>query len=107
MWINMSFGKMSDTYEKDGLPVLYSQKNMQVMTSAKGFIAGYAMLKQGDHTMGCSLRVWESREDAEVFFASPVYMAMVGEVRHHIVERPDRQGYDVVLDMRKVARGQK
>ena len=107
MWINMTFAKMSEAYEKEGLPVLYSPKNMKVMTGAKGFIAGYAIFKYGDHTQGCSLSVWESREEAEAFFTSPEYMAMVGEVRQHIVERPDRQGYDVALDMKKVAKGVK
>jgi heme-degrading monooxygenase HmoA len=105
MWINMTIAKMSDAYEKDGLPVLYSQKNMKVMTSAKGFIAGYALFKHGDHTMGCSLSIWKSREEAEAFFASQEYLAMVGTVRQHIVEKPDRQGWDVVLDMMKVAKG--
>jgi len=105
MWINMSFGKMSEAYEKEGLPVLYSPKNMKLMTGAKGFIAGYAMLKQGDHTLGCSLSIWESREDAEAWFASKEYMTMVSEVRQYIVDRPDRQGYDLVLDMKEVAKG--
>jgi heme-degrading monooxygenase HmoA len=105
MWINMSFGKMSAAYEKEGLPVLYSQKNMKVMTSAKGFVSGYALFKHGDHTIGCSLSLWESREDAEAFFNSPAYGAMVGEVRQHIVEKPDRQGWDVALDMKKVTKG--
>jgi len=105
MWINMTIAKMSEAYEKEGLPVLYSKKNMQVMTSAKGFVAGYALFKHGDHTMGCSLSVWESRADAEAFFASPEYIAMVGEVRQHIMEKPDRQGWDVALDMNKVAKG--
>ncbi len=105
MWINMSFGKMSAAYEKDGLPVLYSQENMKKMTGANGFIAGYAMLKQDDHTMGCSLSVWETREDAEAWFASKDYMEMVSGIARFIVERPDRQGYDLVLDMKEVAKG--
>ena len=105
MWINMTIAKMSEAYEKEGLPVLYSQKNMQVMTGAKGFVAGYALFKHSDHTQGCSLSVWESREDAEAFFASPEYVAMVGTVRQHIMEKPDRQGWDVALDMKKVAKG--
>jgi heme-degrading monooxygenase HmoA len=107
MWINMSFGKMSEAYEKEGLPVLYSQKNMKLMTGAKGFIAGYAMLKHGDHTMGCSLSIWETREDAETWFASQEYITSVSEVARFIVERPDRQGYDLVLDMKKIAQGAK
>jgi heme-degrading monooxygenase HmoA len=105
MWINMSFGKMSEAYEKEGLPVLYSPKNMKEMTGAKGFIAGYAMLKQGEHTMGCSLSIWETREDAEAWFASNEYKTMVSEVARFVVERPDRQGYDLVLDMKDVAKG--
>jgi len=105
MWINMSFAKTSEAFEKEGVPVLYSQKNMQVMTSAKGFIAGYTLFKHGDHTQGCSLSLWESREDAEAFFASPEYIAMVSSVRQYILERPERQGWDVALDMNKVAKG--
>jgi heme-degrading monooxygenase HmoA len=107
MWINMSFGKMSAAYEKEGLPVLYSQKNMKAMTGAKGFIAGYAMLKQGDHTLGCSLSIWESRKEAEAWFASPEYIAMVSEIRQFIVDRPDRQVWDLVLDMKEAAKGKK
>jgi heme-degrading monooxygenase HmoA len=107
MWINMTIAKMSDAYEKEGLPVLYSQKNMQVMTNAQGFVAGYALFKHGDHTMGCSLSIWESREEAEAFFGSQVYGAMVSEVRQHIVEKPDRQGWDVALDMKKVLKEKK
>lgn len=107
MWINMSFGKMAEAYEKEGLPVLYSQKNMKEMTGAKGFIAGYAMLKQGDHTMGCSLSIWESREDAEAWFASKEYITMVSEVARFIVGKPEYQGYDLVLDMKQVAKGKK
>jgi heme-degrading monooxygenase HmoA len=107
MWINMTFAKMTPAYEKDGLPVLYSQKNMKRMTGAKGFIAGYALLKQGDHTMGCSLSIWESREDAEAWFASKEYATMVNEVAHFIAEKPDRQGYDSVWDMKEVAQGKK
>lgn len=106
MWVNMSLGKMAEAFEKEGMPVLYSQKNMQVMTGAKGFVAGYALFKHGDHTLGCSFSVWESQEDAEAFFASPEYIAMVSEVRQYIVERPDRQGWDVVVDMKEVAKGE-
>ena len=106
MWVNMSFAKMSEAYEKEGLPVLYSPKNMQVMTSARGFIAGYALFKHGDHTQGCSLSIWESQEDAEAFFASPEYAAMVGEIRQYIVERPERQVFDVAVDMKEVAKGE-
>jgi heme-degrading monooxygenase HmoA len=79
---------------------------MQVMTGAKGFVAGYALYRHGDRTLGCSLSIWESEQDAEAFFASPEYAAMVGEVRQYILERPDRQGWEVALDMRQVARGQ-
>jgi heme-degrading monooxygenase HmoA len=106
MWINMTTAKVSEAYEKEGLPVLYSQKNMKVMTGAKGFVAGYAIFLYGDHTQGCSLSVWESRADADAFFGSPEYAKMVGEVIHHILGKPDRQGWDVALDMKKVARGE-
>jgi heme-degrading monooxygenase HmoA len=105
MWVNMSMGKMSAAFEKEGFPVLYSKKNMQVMTSAKGFVAGYALFKQGDHTMGCSFSVWESREDAEAWFGSKEYIAMVGEIIQYVVERPDRQGWDVAADLLQVAKG--
>ena len=104
MWVNMTFAKVSEAYEKEGMPVLYSKKNMQVMTSAKGFIAGYAIFKQSDRTQGCSLSIWESREDAEAFFGSPEYAAMVGSVIQHILGRPDRQSFEVALDMRQVAK---
>ena len=90
MWINMSFAKTTETFEKEGLPVLYSQKNMQLMTGAKGFISGYALLLHGDHTMGCSLSLWESREDAEAWFASKEYVTMVSEVARYILEKPVR-----------------
>jgi heme-degrading monooxygenase HmoA len=106
MWVNMTFAKVSEAYEKEGLPVLYSQQNMQVMTNAKGFIAGYALYKYGDHTRGCSLSMWESREEAEAFFASPEYLAMVGGVRQYFLEMPDRQSYELALDMSKVAKGE-
>jgi heme-degrading monooxygenase HmoA len=105
MWINMTIAKVSEAYEKEGLPILYSKKNMQVMTGAKGFIAGYALFKYDDHTQGCSLSIWESQENAEAFFGSKEYAAMVGSVIQHILSKPDRQGWDVALDMRQVAKG--
>ena len=105
MWVNMTFAKVSDAYEKEGMPLLYSQKNMQVMTGSKGFVAGYAFLKHGDHSQGYSPSIWESREDAEAFFASPEYAAMVGSIRQYILEKPERQGWEVALDMGKIAKG--
>jgi len=105
MWVNMTIAKVSSTYEKEGMPILYSKKNMQVMTGAKGFIAGYALFKNDDHSMGCSLSVWESQADAEAFFASKEYIAMVGSVIQHILGKPERQGWDVSCDMLQVARG--
>lgn len=106
MWVNMTIARMSESYEAEGFPILYSQKNMQVMTGAKGFVAGYALYREGDRTLGCSLSVWESKEDAEAFFASPEYIAMVSEVRQYMVEKPERQGWVVKLDMLKGARGE-
>jgi heme-degrading monooxygenase HmoA len=105
MWVNMTIAKVSKAYEKEGVPVLYSKQNMQVMTGAKGFIAGYALFKQGDHSQGCSLSVWESQADAEAFFGSQEYAAMVGSVIQHILTKPDRQGWEVSVDMLKTAKG--
>lgn len=105
MWVNMTTSKMSPVFEKEGMPVLYSQKNMQFMTGAKGFVTGYALLKPDDHTMGCSFSVWESREDAEAFFGSNEYISMVREVIQYIVDKPVREGWDVSCDMLQVARG--
>ncbi len=107
MWINMTTSKVSEAYEKEGLPVLYSQKNMKVMTGAKGFVAGYAIFLHGDHSQGCSLSIWESQADAEAWFASKPYIDMVNEVIRHILGKPVRQGWDVALDMNKVAKGSK
>ena len=103
MWINMTFAKVSEAYENEGMPMLYSPKNMRVMTGAKGFIAGYSLLKHEDHTQGCSLSIWESREDAEAFFASPEYAAMVGSVIQYILSKPERQGWEVAVDMKEAA----
>jgi heme-degrading monooxygenase HmoA len=105
MWINMTTAKVTETYEKEGVPILYSQKNMQTMSSSKGFIDGYALFLYGDHTLGCSLTIWETREDAEAFFTSTEYLAMVGGIRQYFVERPVRQGWEVFLDVRQVAKG--
>jgi heme-degrading monooxygenase HmoA len=105
MWVNMTFAKVTEAYEKEGLPVLYSKQNMQVMTGAKGFIAGYALMKQNDHSQGCSLSVWESQADAEAFFGSQAYAAMVGSVIQHILGRPERQGWEVSVDMLEAAKG--
>ena len=106
MWINMSFAKTSEAFEKEGLPVLYRQENMQKMTGAEGFIAGYALLLHEDHTQACSLSLWKSREDAEAWFASQEYIKMVGEVIQHIQGKPDRRGYEVSVDMKKAAGGE-
>jgi heme-degrading monooxygenase HmoA len=106
MWINMTTAKMTEAYEKEGVPILYSPHNMQIMTSSKGFIDGYALFLYGDHTQGCSLTIWETRQDAEAFFTSPAYAAMVGGIRQYIVEKPVRQGWEVTLDVRQVAKGE-